>query len=143
MQIRVPVQTCGRLLCMIVRFPTTANSNVCACVSQSSAAVCKPLWCRVRHSIAIYVQLLLFCDQSMREKAWRSRKRVGRTLLAGAAGELAGVTRLRQARPSSACTFSALVTSLMLAAARDHLQIVTLQEPLNNENTPYGMFLEV
>ena len=30
---------------------------------------------RVRHSIAIYGQLLLFCDQSMREKAWRSRKR--------------------------------------------------------------------
>ena len=35
------------------------------------------LWflCRVRHSVAIYGQLLLFCDQSMREKAWRSRKR--------------------------------------------------------------------
>jgi hypothetical protein len=30
---------------------------------------------RVRHSIAIYGQILLFCDQSMREKAWRSRKR--------------------------------------------------------------------
>ncbi len=29
----------------------------------------------VRHSSAIYGQLLLFCDQSMREKAWRSRKR--------------------------------------------------------------------
>ncbi len=55
---------------------------------------------RVRHSVAIYGQLLLFCDQSMRKKAWRS------TLLAGAAGELAGVTRLRQARPSSACKFS-------------------------------------
>ncbi len=25
--------------------------------------------------VAIYGQLLLFCDQSMREKAWRSRKR--------------------------------------------------------------------
>ena len=28
------------------------------------------LTCRVRHSVAIYGQLLLFCDQSMREKAW-------------------------------------------------------------------------
>ncbi len=59
---------------------------------------------RVRHSVAVYGQLLLFCDQSMREKAWRSRKR--RTLLAGAACELAGATRLRQAKPSSACIFS-------------------------------------
>ena len=31
--------------------------------------------CRVRHSVAVYGQRLLFCDQSMREKAWRSRKR--------------------------------------------------------------------
>ena len=30
---------------------------------------------RVRPSVAIYGQLLLFCDQSMRKKAWRSRKR--------------------------------------------------------------------
>jgi hypothetical protein len=30
---------------------------------------------RVRHIVAIYGQILLFCDQSMREKAWRSRKR--------------------------------------------------------------------
>ncbi len=51
---------------------------------------------RVGHSVAIYGQRLLFCDQSMREKAWRSRKR--RTLLAGAAGELAGATCLWQAR---------------------------------------------
>jgi hypothetical protein len=35
------------------------------------------------------------------------RRRERRTLLAGAAGELAGATRARQARPSSACTFSA------------------------------------
>ncbi len=28
-----------------------------------------------RHSVAIYGQLLLFCYQSIREKAWRSRKR--------------------------------------------------------------------
>jgi hypothetical protein len=48
----------------------------------------------------------------MREKAWCSRKR--RTLLAGAAGEQAGATRLRQARPSSACTFSARI-------GREHL----------------------
>ena len=34
------------------------------------------------------------------------RRRERRTLLAGAAGELAGVTRARQARPSNACTFS-------------------------------------
>ncbi len=32
---------------------------------------------RVRHSVATYGQLLLFYDQSMREKAWRSRKRGG------------------------------------------------------------------
>jgi hypothetical protein len=32
-------------------------------------------------------------------------RRERRTLLAGAAGELAGATRARQARPSSACTF--------------------------------------
>jgi hypothetical protein len=31
---------------------------------------------RVRHSVAMYGQLLLLSDQSMREKAWRSRKRV-------------------------------------------------------------------
>ena len=67
----------------------------------------------VRHSISIFGQLLLFSDQSMREKAWRSRKRGAqatraphpacrggrrrerRILLAGAAGELAGATRLR------------------------------------------------
>jgi hypothetical protein len=30
---------------------------------------------RVRHSVAIYGQRTLHCDQSMREKAWRSRKR--------------------------------------------------------------------
>ena len=36
------------------------------------------------------------------------RRRKRRTLLAGVAGELAGATRLRQARPSSACTLSAL-----------------------------------
>ena len=35
------------------------------------------------------------------------RRRERRTLLAGTAGELAGATRLRQARPSNACTFSA------------------------------------
>ena len=29
---------------------------------------------RVRQSVAIYGQLLLFCDQSVRKKAWRSRK---------------------------------------------------------------------
>jgi hypothetical protein len=34
------------------------------------------------------------------------RRRERRTLLAGAAGKLAGVTRLRQAGPSNACTFS-------------------------------------
>ena len=50
---------------------------------------------KVRHSDAIYGQRLRFCNQSMREKAWRSRKR-------GASG----ATRLRQARRSSACTFS-------------------------------------
>ena len=38
------------------------------------------------------------------------RRRERRTLLAGAAGELAGATRLRQARPSSACTFSAALS---------------------------------
>jgi hypothetical protein len=32
------------------------------------------------------------------------------TLLAGVAGEVAGATRLRQARPSSACTFSCIGT---------------------------------
>jgi hypothetical protein len=42
-------------------FPRKAsNTRVCA---------------RVRHSVAIYGQYLLLCDQSMREKAWRSRKR--------------------------------------------------------------------
>ena len=30
---------------------------------------------RLRHSVAIYCQLLLFCDQSICEKAWRSHKR--------------------------------------------------------------------
>ena len=38
----------------------------------------------VRDSVAIYGQLLLLCDQSMRETAWRSRARgrERRTLLA-------------------------------------------------------------
>jgi NAD(P)H-flavin reductase len=45
---------------------------------------------RVRHSVDIFGQLLLFCDQST-----------------GAAGELAAATCLRQARPSHAFTFSA------------------------------------
>ena len=63
---------------------------------------------RVRHSVAIYGQCLLFCDQRMREKVWFAasvgrRRRERRTLLAGAAGELAKATRLRQARPSRAC----------------------------------------
>ncbi len=31
---------------------------------------------RVRRTVAVYGQILLFYDQSMREKAWRSRKRV-------------------------------------------------------------------
>jgi hypothetical protein len=30
---------------------------------------------RVRHSVAMHGRFLLFCDQSMHEKAWRSRKR--------------------------------------------------------------------
>ena len=34
------------------------------------------------------------------------RRRERHTLLAGVAGELAGATRLQQASPSSACTFS-------------------------------------
>ncbi len=70
---------------------------------------------RVRHSVAIYGQLLLFCDQSMRETAWRRR-----TLLAGAAGEQAGATRLRQARPSSACTFSDTGPQLRVLAGQHH-----------------------
>ncbi len=50
---------------------------------------------RVRHSVATYGQRLLCCDQSMRKKAWCSRKR--HTLLAGVASELAGAARLRHA----------------------------------------------
>ena len=42
--------------------------------TNSSRAVKQPRN-RVRHSVAIYGQLLLFCDQSMREKAWRGHKR--------------------------------------------------------------------
>ena len=38
----------------------------------------------------------------------KHRRRERRTLLAGAAGELAEATRLRQARPSNACTLSAI-----------------------------------
>jgi hypothetical protein len=30
---------------------------------------------RVRHNIPIFGQRLMVCDQNMREKAWRSRKR--------------------------------------------------------------------
>ncbi len=44
-------------------------SALCTCHSHLLAP------CRVRHSVAIYDQLLLYCDQSMREKDWRSRKR--------------------------------------------------------------------
>jgi hypothetical protein len=61
---------------------------------------------KVRHSVAMCGQRLLLCDQSMREKAWRMERRrcERRILLAGAAGKLAGAIRLRQARPSRACT---------------------------------------
>jgi hypothetical protein len=44
-------------------------------VSTSQSRVMERTVRRVRHRVAIYGQLLLFCDQSMREKAWRSRKR--------------------------------------------------------------------
>ena len=64
------------------------------------------------------MKLFGFCDQSMREKAWRSRKRDASSApcLQGlqAAGELAGVTRLRQVRPSRACAFSDDGTSELL-----------------------------
>jgi hypothetical protein len=48
------------------------------------------------------------CDRSVREKAWCSRKRVAQATSAApclqvAPGELAAATRLRQARPLSAC----------------------------------------
>ena len=42
----------------------------------------------------------------------KHRRRERRTLLAGAAGELARATRSRQVRPSSACTFSGYSPSL-------------------------------
>ncbi len=48
------------------------------------------------------------------------RRRERRTLLAGAAGELAGATRAQQARPSSACTFSVLKPVLHLAPRPPH-----------------------
>ncbi len=84
-------------------------------IGGTSAAPCVT---RVRHSVAIFGQLLLFCDQSMREKDWRSRKR--RSLLAGAASELAGATRLRQARPSSACTFSVCHTPFQRPVGKEY-----------------------
>jgi hypothetical protein len=71
-----------------------------------------PVIDRVRHSIAMYGQRLLFfltkaCARRPDAAASvERRRRERRTLLAGAAGELAGATRLRQVRPSSACTFS-------------------------------------
>ncbi len=53
----------------ITRFTMNSVSIV---VSLVKKATCQS---RVRHSVAIYGQILLFCDQSMREKAWGSRKR--------------------------------------------------------------------
>jgi hypothetical protein len=66
---------------------------------------------RVRHSVAFHGQLLLFVTKACARKPSAASRvdriaRGHRTLLAGAAGELARATRLRQARPSSACTFS-------------------------------------
>jgi hypothetical protein len=43
--------------------------------TSSNPCVLRALLGRVQHSVAIYGQRLLFCDQSMREKAWCSRKR--------------------------------------------------------------------
>ncbi len=46
------------------------------------------------------------------------RQRERRTLLAGAAGKLAGAIRLRQARPSSACTFSGVSAAYLRGIRR-------------------------
>ena len=62
------------------------------------------LECGVRHSVAIYGQLLLICDQSMLRRPGTAARveqmrRERHTLHAETAGELAGATRsrLRQA----------------------------------------------
>ena len=75
----------------------------------------------VRHSVAIYGQLLQYCFVAnacaTRPGAAASVKRRRRErciLLAGVVGELAGVTRARQARPSSACPFSAFPATCVL-----------------------------
>ncbi len=57
--------------------------------------------------VSFYCFVTKACARRPDAAASAERKRhERRTLLAGAAGELAGATRLRQARPSSACTFS-------------------------------------
>ena len=60
--------------CMHMYVPANAYVRVRLLWFTVSPAHVDALAARVRHSVAIYGQLLLFCDQSMREKAWCSRK---------------------------------------------------------------------
>ncbi len=68
---------------------------------------------RVRLSVAIYAQLLLFLlPKHAREglaqpQAWSKGDMSAEHSLQCEVGKLAGVTRLRQVRPSRACAFSA------------------------------------
>jgi hypothetical protein len=64
------------------------------------------------------------------------RRRDSRTMLAGAAGEVAGATRLRQARPSSACTFSVVATIFRQAPICFlHLELIVAQLRLYQPQT--------
>jgi hypothetical protein len=74
------------------------------------------VWLRPEYDIASLFMVSVYCfvtkTCARRPGAAASverRRRERRTLLAGAAGELAGATRARQARPSRACTFSVLL----------------------------------
>ena len=59
------------------------------------------------HMVSFYCFVTKACARRPGAAASKERRQCERrTLLVGAAGELAGVTRARQARPSSACTFS-------------------------------------
>ena len=51
------------------------NGGSISCHAYGSTPCNTSKYVRVRHSVAIFGQRFMVCDQSMREKAWRSRKR--------------------------------------------------------------------
>jgi hypothetical protein len=58
------------MACMCRALRRCLSTRLQRCVRASAGCLSFHHMARVQHSIAIFGQLLLFCDQSMREKAW-------------------------------------------------------------------------